>query len=65
MTIALVHSDHPIWLLQEKLDHIGIIALILGTPITALLVSVLSSIALGLEQHVLQALHAHISLSAE
>lgn len=30
---------------QEKLDHIGIIALILGTPITALLVSCASPCA--------------------
>ncbi len=27
------------WHVQEKVDHIGIVALVTGTPITALLVS--------------------------
>jgi predicted membrane channel-forming protein YqfA (hemolysin III family) len=31
-------------LVQEKLDHLGIVALILGTPLTAALVRVLACV---------------------
>ena len=37
---SLVSCLYDLRLLQEKMDHIGIVALILGTPITALLVCV-------------------------